>query len=79
MQAPSLAQIPIVVLAAWFARQQEAFIEYPKAQNRMRKARLGRRRFIIIDTERRFLARCAKAVGRKKLFEFGPIVSPDTL
>ena len=72
-------QFLIVVLAAWLARRQEAFIEYLKAENRMLKARLGRRRLIFTDTERRLLARHAKAVGRKKLFELDPIVSPDTL
>ena len=78
-QAPALMQFLIVVLAAWLARQQEAFIEYLKAENRMLKARLGRRRIIFSDAERRLLARHAKAVGRKKLFELDPIVSPDTL
>lgn len=78
-QAPSLMQFLIVVLAAWLSRQQEAFIEYLKAENRLLKARLGRRRLIFTDAERRLLARHAKAVGRKKLLEFDPIVSPDTL
>jgi putative transposase len=79
VQAPSLIQFLIVMLAAWLARQQEAFIEYLKAENRILKARLGRRRIIFSDAERRLLARHAKAVDRKKLFEAGPIVSPDTL
>jgi hypothetical protein len=79
VQVPSLTQFLIVMLAAWLARQQEAFIEYLKAENRMLKARLGRRRLIFSDAERRLLARHAKAVGRKKLFELDPIVSPDTL
>src|SRR5262245_43038797 len=78
-QASSLMQFLIVAFAAWLARQQEAFIEYLKAENRMLKARLGRRRIIFTDAERRLLARHAKAVGRKKLFELDPIVSPDTL
>ena len=78
-QAPPLMQFLMVVLAAWLARQQEAFIEYLKAENRMLKARLGRRRIIFTNAERRLLARHAKAVGRKKLFELDPIVSPDTL
>jgi transposase InsO family protein len=78
-QASSLVQFLIVVLAAWLARQQDAFIEYLKAENRMLKARLGSRRLIFTDAERRLLARHAKAVGRKKLFGLDPIVSPDTL
>ena len=79
VQASSLAQYLIVALATWLARQQEGFIEYLKAENRMLKARLGRRRIVFTDAERRLLARHAKAVGRKKLFELDPIVSPDTL
>jgi hypothetical protein len=78
-QAPALMQFLIVVLAAWLARQQEEFIEYLTAEDRMLKARLGCRRLIFTDAERRLLARHAKAVGRKKLFELDPIVSPDTL
>ena len=55
-QMPSLVQFLIVVLAAWLARQQDAFIEYFKVENRVLKARLGSRRLIFTDTERRLLA-----------------------
>ena len=79
VQAPSLLQFLLVMLAAWLARQQEELIEYLKAENRTLKARLGRRRIRFTDGERRLLARYAKAVGRKKLLELAPIVSPDTL
>jgi hypothetical protein len=41
-----LVQFLVVVLAGWLARRQEAFIEYLKAENRMLKARLGRRRIL---------------------------------
>jgi putative transposase len=78
-QVSPLVQFLIVMFAAWLARQQEGFIEYLKAEHRMLKARLGRRRIVFTDAERRLLARHAKAVGRKKLFELDPIVSPDTL
>ena len=78
VQASSLVQFLIVALAAWLARQQEGFIEYLKAENRMLNARLGRRRIIFTDAERRLLARHAKRVGRK-LCKLDPIVSPDTL
>jgi len=72
-------QFLIVVLAEWLSRQQETFIAYLKAENRLLKARLGRRRLIFTDAERRLLARHAKAGGRKKLLGFDPIVSPETL
>jgi len=64
-QAPPLMQFLIVVLAEWLSRQQETFIAYLKAENRLLKARLGRRRLIFTDAERRLLARHAKAVGAK--------------
>ena len=78
-QVPSLMKFLIVVLGAWLARQQGAFIEYLRVENRVLKARLGSRRLIFTDAERLLFARHAKAVGRKKLFELDPIVSPDTL
>ena len=53
---PSLVQFLIIVLAAWLARQQDAFIEYFKVENRVLKARLGSRRLIFTDAERRPLA-----------------------
>ena len=52
VQAPALMRLLIVVLAAWLAREQEGFIEYLKAENRMLKARRGRRRIIFTDAER---------------------------
>ena len=76
VQGQVLVQFLVVVLAAWLTRQQEAFIEYLKTENRIPKARLGCHRIIFSDAERRLLARHAKAVGRKKLFELDPIVSP---
>jgi hypothetical protein len=79
VQASPLVQFLIVMFAAWLARQQEGFIEYLKAENRMLKARLGRRRIVFTDAERRLLARHAKAVGRKRLFDPDPVVSPDAL
>ena len=63
VQASSLAQYLIVALAAWLVRQQEGFIEYLKAENRMLKARLGRRPIVFTDAERRRLARHAKTLS----------------
>ena len=62
-QSCSLIQFLVLALAAWLSRQQEAFIEYLKAENRMLKGRLGYRRMIFADAERRLLARYAKAVS----------------
>jgi putative transposase len=60
-------------------RQQAATIDYLKAENRMLRARLGRRRVIFSDAERQQLAEKARALGRKALHELGTIVTPETL
>ncbi len=65
--------------AGWIQRQQAEAIEYLKAENRTLRERLGGRRLIFTDAERRLLARKAIAVGRRRLLELDPIVTPDTL
>jgi putative transposase len=54
-------------------------IEYLKAENRLLRERLGGRRIVFTDAERRQLAEKARAVGRKVLSELGTIVTPETL
>lgn len=54
-------------------------IEYLEAENRILRERLGGRRIIFTDAERRQLAEKAKAVGRKGLRELGTIVTAETL
>jgi hypothetical protein len=74
----TLLQFLLIVVAGWLHRQQAAVIEYLNAENRLRE-RLGGRRIIFTDGERRNLAEKAKAVGRKTLRELGTIVTPETL
>jgi putative transposase len=54
-------------------------IEYLKAENRMLRQKLGGRRILFTDAERRSLARRAYVIGRKTLAQLNPIVTPDTL
>lgn len=54
-------------------------IEYLNAENRLLRERLGDRRIIFTDAERRNLAEKAKAVGLQALRELGSIVTPETL
>ena len=74
-----LLQFLLLLFAGWLERQQTAVIEYLKAENRLLRARLGERRIIFTDAERRQLAEKARAVGRKVLGELGTIVTPETL
>src|ERR1700722_12193137 len=66
-------------IACGLERQAAARIEYLKAENRALRVRLGRRRMIFTDAERRTLAKLAKEVGRKALSSLDPIVTPAML
>jgi hypothetical protein len=77
--ATPLLQFLLMVVAGWLQRQQAATIDYLKAENQMLRARLGGRRIVFTDAERRQLAEKAKALGRKALHELGTIVTPETL
>lgn len=69
----------ILVFSGWLQRQQAEVIEYIKAENRMLRHKLGGRRILFTDTERRLLARRAYAIGRKAPAQLNPIVTHDAL
>ena len=66
-------------IAAWMERQAAARIEYLKAENRPLRTRLGGRRIVYTNAERRTLGALAVKLGRKALRELDPIVTPATL
>ena len=66
-------------MGCWLERQAAAQIEYLKAENRLLRSRLGRRRIVFTDAERSTLATLAKEIGTKALRALDPIVSPATL
>jgi hypothetical protein len=74
-----LLQFLLMLVAGWLQRQQAATIDYLKAENRMLRERLGGRRIIFTDAERRRLAEKARVLGRQPLREMSTIVTPDTL
>lgn len=65
-------------MSRWLERQAAARIEYLKAENRALRTRLGRRRIVFTDAERRTLATLAKEVGMKALSNLDPFVTPAT-
>ncbi len=66
-------------IACWLERQAAARIEYLKVENRVLRTRLGRRRIVFPDAERRTLPTLAKEVDRKALNNLDAIVTPATL
>src|SRR6188508_842392 len=76
---PPLLTYFLLIVSGWVYRRQLIVIEFLQAENRLLKARLSGKRIRFTDAERALLARKAKAVGRKALWELDTLVSPDTL
>ncbi|HBG26292.1 MAG: hypothetical protein A2Y10_13290 [Planctomycetes bacterium GWF2_41_51] len=71
--------ILLVMLAGWINRHQQDMIEYLKAENAILKEKLGKKRIILSDQQRKTLAVLAKKIGRKALDEICCIFSPETI
>ena len=69
----------MVVFAGWLNRQQQAAIDYLKAENEILKSQLRGRRLRLTDEERRQLAVKGRALGRKLLTECASLVTPETI
>lgn len=69
----------LMILAGWVNRQQQQAIEYLRTENRGLKEKLGKRRILLDDDQRRRLAVKGQVLGRKVLEEIGTLVTPDTI
>ena len=69
----------MVAIAGWMNRQQAEVIEYLRQENRILREKLGPRRIILNDSQRRRLAQAAIKVGRDLLYQFGTLFTPETL
>ena len=54
-------------------------IEYLLTENQVLKEKLGKKRILLTDDQRRRLAVKGKILGRKALRELTTIVTPDTI
>ena len=66
-------------MASWITKEQAEAISYLKEENRVLREHIAGKRLRFTDSERRRLAVKAKALGRSRLREICPIVTPDTL
>ena len=69
----------VVILASWVDREQRQVIEYLRTENQVLKEKLGKKRILLNDDQRRRLAMKGKILGRKRLQEVGTLFSPDTI
>src|SRR5712692_8791494 len=72
-------QLLHLILAGWVNHQQQQVIDYLRSENQVLKEKLGKRRILLNDDQRRRLAVKAKVLGRKLLGEIGTLFTPDTL
>ena len=66
-------------LAVWLGRVLQEQVDYPKAENHLLREKLGPKRVVLTDAERRRLATLGKALGRKGLAAVATIASPETI
>jgi len=69
----------VMALANWLNRQQQAMIEYLREENRVLREKLGKKRILLSDDQRRRLAIRGRVLGRKLLSEIACLFTPDTV
>jgi len=57
----------LMILAGWINRQQQEIIDYLKEENRILREKLGGKRILLADSQRRRLAILGKRLGRELL------------
>jgi putative transposase len=72
-------QLFFFILSGWVNRQQQEIIEFQNAQIQALIEKMGRKRILLTDDQRRVLAVKGKALGRKTMRELTTIVTPDTI
>ena len=72
-------QFLLIVLAGWINRSQQDAIEYLRAENRVLKELLRKKRILLNDDQRRRLAVPGKVLGLQRLRDLAGIVTPETI
>jgi putative transposase len=72
-------QLLVAILAGWVNREQQDLIEYLRTENQILREKIGQRRIVLDDDQRRRLAVKAKILGRKMLESVGTLFTPDTI
>jgi len=72
-------QFWLLILAGWINRRQQDVVEYLLTENRVLREKLGKKRILLNDDQRRRLAVKGKILGREVLEQLATIVTPDTI
>jgi hypothetical protein len=74
-----LWQLLLLILAGWINRRQQEAIDYVLTENRVLREKLGKKRILLNDDQRRRLAVEGKILGRKMLEQPATAVTPETI
>ena len=66
-------QMLLLIVAGWMNRQQQTAIEYLRTENSVLREKLGRKRILLNDNQRRRLAVKGRVLGRERLKEIGTL------
>jgi transposase InsO family protein len=69
----------LLAFAGLANREQQQALEYLRTENGVLKEKLGKKRILLNDDQRRLLAVKGKVLGHKKLQEIGTLFTPDTI
>jgi hypothetical protein len=69
----------LLILAGWINHRQQEAVEHLPTENRVLREKLGKKRILLNDDQRRRLAVKGKILGRKMLEQLAGIVTPDTI
>jgi putative transposase len=72
-------QLLFAALCGWVNQRQQQIIAFQSSQIDALLQKLGKKRVLLTDEQRRLLAVQGHALGRKALLELTTIVSPDTI
>jgi putative transposase len=72
-------QLFFLILSGLVNRRQQEIIGFQNVQIRILMDKMGRKRILLSDRQRRVLAAKGKAIGRRALMELTTIVTPDTV
>ena len=66
-----------IILAGWVNEQQQQVIEYLRAENQVLREKLGKKRILLSDDQRRRLAVKGAILGRMRWEQIGTLFTPD--
>jgi hypothetical protein len=69
----------VAILAGVVHQEQQRVIEYLRTENQVLREKLGKKRVLLNDDQRRHLAVKGKVLGRKALGSVATIVTPDSI